>query len=342
MKNFTSTDPTQLREQAEQRLRGVCERINSQLYAVEDRIHAQARAFDPAVADYVRYVTSSQGKRLRSALTLFAAEATGPVSPAHVDLAVILELIHLASLVHDDIMDGAELRRARLTANAKWGSAISVLLGDCLFAHALTLATGFDDREVTKRIAASANEVCSGEILQTQRRFDLSLSLSEYFRIIEMKTAALFGSATELAGLINKASPREIVALKNFGLKLGSAYQIYDDCVDLAGSEDDAGKSLGTDFEKGKLTLPVLLLLQQHSGKELEKLHSMILHGTEDHFQKVATLARDTGTLAGAARTARQMIRQASEDMSWLPDGVGKDSLLAIGESVIDLLRQFE
>ena len=216
----------------------------------------QARTFDPAVEGYVSYACESSGKRLRPALALLAGGATGEINSSHLDLAVVLELIHAATLVHDDIMDGADKRRGQPTANAKWGNAISVLLGDCLFAHALKLSTNFPNGEISRRMASAASDVCSGEIIQTQRRFDLKLSVADYFRIIEMKTAALFAAASELGAFINEASPEIISAMKTFGLRFGTAYQIYDDCLDLAGNEENAGKTLGTDLRKGKLTLP--------------------------------------------------------------------------------------
>ncbi|MGA7905710.1 MAG: polyprenyl synthetase family protein, partial [Terrimicrobiaceae bacterium] len=238
------------------------ELINPHLYSVEERIRAQARAFDPAVEGYVSYVCEKGGKRLRPVLALLAGGASGQITSGHVDLAVIVEMMHVATLVHDDIMDGAELRRDQPTANAKWGSSISVLLGDCLFAHALRLATSFSNNAICRRIADAASEVCSGEIIQTQRRYDLKLSTTDYYRIIEMKTAALFAVACELGAFISEASPTVIGALRNFGLRIGTAYQIYDDCLDFAGTEEETGKTLGTDIRKGKFTLPVLLALQ--------------------------------------------------------------------------------
>ncbi|MEI7864458.1 MAG: polyprenyl synthetase family protein, partial [Chthoniobacterales bacterium] len=199
------------------------ELINTHLYSVDERIRAQARAFDPAIEGYVSYVCGSGGKRLRPALALLAGGATGKISSSHVDLAVILELIHIATLVHDDIMDGADRRRDQPTANAKWGNAITVLLGDALLAHAMRLATNFSETEVVRRIADAAGEVCTGEIIQTQRRFDLKLSAADYFRIVEMKTAALFAAAAELGAFLSETTPGKIGALKQFGLKLGTA-----------------------------------------------------------------------------------------------------------------------
>src|SRR5207253_10395123 len=149
--------------------------------------------------------------------------------------------------------------------NARWGNSLRVLLGDVASAHALTLSTDVDDTQISRTIARTAMEVCSGEMIQTQRRFDLQLSREEYFRIIAMKTGSLFACAAELGAMISGASTGVVRRLKNFGAKIGTAYQIYDDCLDIAGSEAETGKTLGTDLRKGKLTLPVLTLLQSAS-----------------------------------------------------------------------------
>ncbi len=331
------------RDQAESKLKEILEHVNSPLYSVEQRIHAQAREFDPAIEGYIAYATSSQGKRLRPALALISAKATGALNQQHIELAMIIELIHLATLIHDDIMDGAELRRARPTANAKWGNAISVLLGDCMFAHALMLATNFNDRELTRRIAAAANEVCTGEIIQTQRRFDLQLGLADYFRIIEMKTAALFAAALELPAMLNEQEPHRILALRTFGLRLGSAYQIYDDCLDIVGSEATAGKSLGTDLEKGKFTLPLLLLLQQQTEEsERAALHEMILDGGPSSASEIASRITSSGALTASIKTGRRFIREGVEELEKLPSNNAIEDLRSIAECVTLLLRQFD
>ncbi|RYD75434.1 MAG: polyprenyl synthetase family protein, partial [Verrucomicrobiaceae bacterium] len=288
-----------------QALKEAFEPINSQLYAVEERIREQARAFDPAVEGYVAYAIESSGKRLRPALALLAGGATGNIGTGHFDLAVIVELIHAASLVHDDILDGADKRRGQPTANAKWGNAISVLLGDCLFAHALKLSTNFSNGEVSRRLAHSATEVCSGEIIQTQRRFDLKLSVPDYYKIIEMKTAALFAAGTELGAYLNEAAPEVISAMKIYGLRLGTAYQIYDDCLDLAGDETKAGKTLGSDLRKGKLTLPILHLLQISDGPERQRLSEVILNGDDADIDQLVDRAIAAGAVRFAVATGR-------------------------------------
>ena len=184
----------------------VFEPVQTQLDEVDRRITAQTAAFDPAIEGYVAYAIGGGGKRLRPLVALLSGGATGSLVAGHLDLAVIVELIHLATLVHDDIMDEAERRRSQPTVNARWGNSLSVLLGDVLFAHALNLSTDFDDTNISRTIARTATEVCSGEMIQTQRRFDLQLSREEYFRIIEMKTGSLFACAAELGAVISGAS----------------------------------------------------------------------------------------------------------------------------------------
>jgi octaprenyl-diphosphate synthase len=321
-------------------IREAFELINTHLYSVEERIRNQARDFDPAVEGYVAYACESNGKRLRPALALLAGGATGNICASHLDLAVVLELIHAATLVHDDIMDGAEIRRGQPTANSKWGNAISVLLGDCLFAHALKLSTSFPNGEISRRIASAAADVCSGEIIQTQRRFDLKLSVPDYFRIIEMKTAALFAAAAELGAFINGPSPQTISAMKSFGLKLGIAYQIYDDCLDIAGEEESVGKTLRSDLRKGKLTLPVLHLLQKASPNERQMLSNALLRGTEEDIVEITEAARKSGALASAVAAGQKMMREAREQIELIPGNKYQEGLRDISIALGALIGQ--
>lgn len=322
-------------------LKSTLELINAQLYSVEERIRQQARAFDPAVEGYVAYAIESHGKRLRPALALLAGGATGHIGPGHFDLAVVVELIHAATLVHDDILDGADKRRGQPTANAKWGNAISVLLGDCLFAHALKLSTSFQNGEVGRRIAHAASDVCSGEIIQTQRRFDLKLSVPDYYKIIEMKTAALFAASCELGAFLNEASPEVISALRIFGLRLGTAYQIYDDVLDLAGDESKAGKTLGSDLRKGKLTLPVLHLLQTSDEAERHRLSDIILEGDEADILRLAERAIASGAVQAAVNTCGKMLREAAAQLETVPANKYRDALGNLVTMLEGMIGQF-
>ena len=313
--------------------------LRPELDRVEDRIRSQAEAFDPAVEPYVCYILNTSGKRIRPALTFLAGGATGEVTDGHHKLAVILELIHVATLVHDDIIDGAEIRRQAPTANAKWGNALSVLLGDCLFSHALMLSTEFRDKEIGRRVAIAANEVCSGEIIQTQRRFDLQLTRKDYFEIIEKKTAALFASAMELGARLNGVSPENCETLRMFGTYLGTAYQVYDDCIDLVGEEQEYGKTLRTDLNKGKLTLPILNLLASANEKQREKLHRLLIQNEPLDVGALANIADYVGSIEAAVDTGQELIADSRNCLSVLEESDHKEALIGIADFLETLLE---
>jgi octaprenyl-diphosphate synthase len=319
----------------------VAQLVRPQLEEVETRIAQQAAAFDPAIEGYVSYAVGSRGKRLRPLVALLSGGATGTVGAGHVDLGVIVELIHLATLVHDDIMDEAERRRSQPTVNARWGNSLSVLLGDCLFAHALNLASDFDNTEISRVIARAAREVCSGEIIQTQHRFDLHLGTEDYLRIVKMKTGSLFAAAAELGGVISGADATTVAALRDYGMKVGAAYQIYDDCLDIAGSEKETGKTLGTDLRKGKLTLPVLMLLQSSPVIERERFCALILDEKTEQIAPLLKAAMNNGALSASLELAEELVRQGQTKLDCLTPNPHTDALLQLGDAVRDLLDQF-
>ena len=314
--------------------------VQPHLEEVETRISQQAAAFDPALEGYVVYAIGSRGKRLRPLLSLLAGGATGKINSNHVDLAVIVELIHIATLVHDDVMDEAERRRAQPTANARWGNSLSVLLGDCLFAHALTLSTNFENSGIGRAIARTAATVCSGEMIQTQRRFDLNLTVQDYLRIVEMKTGSLFSTAAELAALLSEAEPNVIETFKNFGIQVGTAYQIYDDCVDLVGSESVTGKTLGTDLRKGKFTLPVLIFLGSASEFERERCCQLVLEEKiEDMIELLKNGAND-GALNESIAAGSDLIREAQCTLDAIASNPYADALFSLGDALCEMFDQ--
>ena len=318
----------------------VFEPVQTQLDEVDRRIAAQIAEFDPAIEGYVSYAIGGGGKRLRPLVALLSGGATGSLVSDHLDLAVIIELIHLATLVHDDIMDDAERRRSQPTVNARWGNSLSVLLGDVLFAHALNLSTNFDDNNISRTIARTATEVCSGEMIQTQRRFDLQLSREEYFRIIGMKTGSLFACSAELGAVISGAPKGVVRLMKSYGAKIGTAYQIYDDCLDLAGTEAQTGKTLGTDLRKGKLTLPVLTLLESASPFDRERCCALVLEGRLEEVTALLQNSPGRGALAASVETAGELIRAAQSQLASLPPSRCLDSLFGLGEALQELLEQ--
>jgi len=293
--------------------------ISQDLGRVETALMAQAAEFPLGVRDRVQFVLGGTGKRLRPSLALLAGGATGGVTDKHIILGVIVELIHIATLVHDDILDEAELRHGLTTANARWGNEISVLVGDCLFAHALKLAATHHPNEVCRKVSEASNAVCVGEILQTQRRFDLDLSVEQYLDIIRMKTGALFAVSCELGAFLNAPPASAVKSLSEFGDNLGVAYQIYDDCVDIFGHERQAGKSLGTDMKKGKLTLPLLLLLEHTGADKREEVGAMILNADPGERARLMKLVLSNGVVSESLATIDRYIGRARANLIGLP-----------------------
>lgn len=313
--------------------------VEKRLEAVDREIRSQADIFEPEVRGYLNHVCGAGGKRIRPALVLLAGDALGGARAEHERLGVILELVHMASLVHDDIIDGAETRRSTPTANKKWGNALSVLLGDALFAHAMTEATQFDDIEICRVIGRASRDVCVGEIMQTQRRYDFNLSIKDYFRMIEMKTAVLFAVAGSLAARLSGADPETCEALHDYGTKLGTAYQIYDDCIDLVGKESAIGKTLGTDLKKGKLTLPVLNLIRSATPEQRAKLNRLFLGGADINQDVLAGIADYSGALQEAVATGRELAAGAAKRLEALPEGDARDALLGVAAYLDSLLE---
>src|SRR3954466_1383109 len=268
--------------------RQIVEPVEPFLDAVHARLALQVNEFDAALTPYAEYALNGNGKHLRPALVALSANALGGTNESHVTVAAIIEMVHLATLVHDDVMDEAEIRRGRLTLAANWGNEIAVLFGDCLFAQALKLAASFPTPEVCRAVAMATNTVCSGEILQTRHRRDFQFTRDIYFKVLEMKTAELFALSCELSACLSGATPDERLALRQFGLAFGTAYQVYDDCVDLFGSEAAAGKSLGTDLAKGKLTLPLLLLWERSESAERADLQELVRKWEPGSMKRIA------------------------------------------------------
>lgn len=316
--------------------------VDHELEQVESSLRDQVRHFDPGVEPYISYICDTAGKRIRPALCILVGGASGGVTANHLKLGTILELIHMATLVHDDIIDGASKRRQVPTANCKWGDGLAVLLGDALFSHALMLSTEFDDLALSRAIAAASRDVCQGEILQTQRRFDLTLTRQDYFRIIEMKTGSLFAAATELSAYLSDVPSETRDAMKDFGMKLGTAYQIYDDCLDLVGSEEQFGKTLRTDLEKGKLTLPMLYLLEDAGATQREILQKRIIQQEEIDLTVLAGIAEYQGAIGRSLNRASTLLEEAEQSLSLLPDSAYREGLSGILTFLVGLLSTLQ
>ena len=241
-------------------------------------------------------------------------------------------MVHLATLVHDDVMDEAEIRRGQLTIAANWGNEIAVLFGDCLFAQALKLASGFPTMDVCRAVATATNTVCTGEILQTQHRRHFELSWREYFRVIEMKTAELFTLSCDLAAFLSDAKAEQRTALRQFGAAFGTAYQVYDDCVDLFGSETAAGKSLGTDLAKGKLTWPVLLAWERADAGERARLEHLIQDWRPENLAAVNQFLERYETLEPSLAVIAKYLELARRALKTLPESGGRAGLFGLAD----------
>ena len=308
------------------------EQVNPFLQAVTQRLIQQANDFDPKIIPYAQAALNNSGKHLRPTLVALAGSAVGKTGDAHVTAAVIIEMVHLATLVHDDVMDEAQIRRGQLTIAANWGNEIAVLFGDCLFAQALKLAAGFPTTEVCRAVAMATNTVCTGEILQTQHRRNFELSRREYFRVIEMKTAELFTLSCDLAAFLGNAKTEQRAALRQFGAAFGTAYQVYDDCVDLFGSETAAGKSLGTDLAKGKLTWPVLLAWERANVADRAALEDLIQHWQPKNFSAVNELLVRYETFEPSLEVIAKYLEQARRALKVLPESGGRAGLFGLAD----------
>src|SRR5436190_2939716 len=289
------------------------------LESVNRRLAKQVEAFDSNVSPYADYALNGQGKHLRPALVALTANALGKVNDAHITVAVIIEMVHLATLVHDDVMDEAEIRRGQLTLAAHWGNEIAVLFGDCLFARALALAASFPTPEICRAVALATNTVCSGEILQTQHRCDFNFTREQYFKVLEMKTAELFALSCELSAFLSNAPAEQRAGLRDFGLAFGTAYQVYDDCLDLFGSEASAGKSLGTDLMKGKLTLPVLLALERADTADRARVQGLIHDWKPGSLKGMLELLAKYDALEASLKFMHRHLEQARRMLAVLP-----------------------
>jgi len=293
---------------------------------------AQSR---PAVQPLLAHVAQYKGKRLRPALLLLVAQACGKVTPAHHLLAAVLEMIHTATLVHDDVLDGASVRRHVATVNATWGNQASILLGDFLFTHAFHLTSTLDDARACRIIGESTNRLCEGEMQQICRRGELNLSEDEYLDIIDAKTAELTACACKLGALYAGMDENVAARLTSFGRRLGIAFQIADDLLDLLGEETLAGKSLGTDLEQQKLTLPVIFLLQS-AAPELRTRGRQILTAAGNHKREsLLPLLHAAGAFEYATRKAEALAAAALADLECLPASPGRAVLEALADRVV-------
>jgi octaprenyl-diphosphate synthase len=311
--------------------------VAGDLAALEDHLSTALATQSAPLRELVRHISRYSGKRLRPALVFLAARATGnAVRADHYKIAAIVELIHMATLIHDDILDHADVRRRVPTVNALHGNHVAVLLGDFVYAHAFAMSVELPTPEASKVLARVTKVVCQGEIEQIFDRFDFDMNEDQYIRIIEAKTAELYAAAAELGASYAGADRREVSALARFGRCIGNAFQVIDDCLDLIGDEAVVGKSLGTDLESGKMTLPLIRLRDRASDADRKRLQAIVLgEGIQDRRAKLAEEFELGPALDESFRRADDFIRDAQSELEVLPATPARDALRAVAEFVI-------
>jgi len=309
--------------------------IRVELADAERIFHHELRSKFPFVQRLVDHCGDYQGKRLRPALLLLSGRACGPMTEAHPVLAAVVEMIHTATLVHDDILDESMVRRHAATVNAEWGNETAVLLGDYLFTHAFHLAATLETTLACRWIGRATNKVCEGEMQQVHHRGNLELDERSYFAIIEGKTAELTAVSCRLGAHYSGADEATTDALDRYGRNLGIAFQIADDVLDIWGEERTVGKSLGTDLEKQKLTLPVIRLLEIADSMTGERVRRMLSEGRAECRKQLVPLLEDSGALDYSWQRARWHVGEAVKSLGCLDDSDAKGILRLLADYTV-------
>ncbi len=289
----------------------------------------------PVVNRLIDQVARYRGKLLRPKLLLMAGKATGEIIHEHVVLAAVVEMVHMATLVHDDVLDEADVRRRGATINRLIGNEGAVLLGDYLISHAYHLCSSLGSTWASRRIADVTNTVCEGELLQIEHRGDFGLTEATYLEIIRRKTAALTGVCCELGARVSGATDDVVEQLADYGLHIGMAFQIIDDLLDLTASEGETGKTVGRDADMGKLTLPIIRYLEQADGRDRQRMIDVLSNGHTDKTRCVRELLLDTPCIDWAVHRARTHVQTALERLDCLPESDARAGLAAAAEFVL-------
>jgi octaprenyl-diphosphate synthase len=287
------------------------------------------------VQQLVGHLERYRGKRLRPTLLLLAARAAGRVTPTHHTLGAVVEMIHTATLVHDDVLDGATVRRHVATVNSAWGNQTSILLGDFLFTHAFHLSSTLGDVRACQIIGEATNRVCEGELHQVCQRGNLDLTEEEYLDIIDAKTAELTACCCKLGALFGGAAPLAVESMARYGRALGSAFQIADDLLDLFGEEKATGKSLGTDLEQQKLTLPMIRLLSQAPTEQAGRIRHLLAGPCSHRRESLSPYLRESGALAYAQDRAEEFARRARAELDAVAPSECRTILRLLADRVV-------
>jgi octaprenyl-diphosphate synthase len=305
-------------------------RIGADMTAV-DRVLRDALSSDVILIRQVaEYIIGGGGKRLRPALLIICAKATGYQGTQHHTLAAVIEMIHTATLLHDDVVDESDLRRGHPTANAEFGNAASVLVGDFLYSRAFQMMVGVARMRVLEILADTTNAIAEGEVLQLINAGDANLDEAAYLNVIQRKTARLFEAAARLGAVLGDASPAVEDALARFGMHLGTAFQLVDDVLDYSGTADAIGKNVGDDLAEGKMTLPLIHALANGTPEEAELIRHAVTGGGRTDFAPVVAALDRTGALAYARQRAQAEAAKAEACLAALPDSPHRKTLLEL------------
>ena len=299
---------------------------------IRQRLHSEVSL----VNQIAEYIISAGGKRIRPVLVLLLANAYGYRGNAHHELAAVVEFIHTATLLHDDVVDESSMRRGRQTANALFGNAASVLVGDFLYSRSFQMMVGLDDMRIMRILSDATNVIAEGEVLQLLNMHDPDVTHESYLKVIRSKTAKLFEAAAELGALIAGADDAQIEAAGEYGRSLGTAFQLIDDVLDYAGDAAEIGKNLGDDLREGKPTLPLIWLMDHGTPEQRELVRNCIEHGDEAQFEAVLAAVTASGALDYTRQQAEQAGKRAAEAISGLPESVYKSSLLQLCSFAVD------
>ncbi len=312
------------------------ELVAEDMKAVDSLILRQLHSDVVLINQIGHYIVNAGGKRLRPMIVLLAARALGYQEHRHVDLAAIIEFIHTATLLHDDVVDGSELRRSRETANAVWGNAASVLVGDFLYSRSFEMMVDMESMRVMEVLSHATNRIAEGEVLQLLNCHDPDTSEEQYREVIIRKTATLFEAGARLGGVLGNATTEEEQALADYGLHLGIAFQIIDDALDYSDSSEDIGKNIGDDLAEGKPTLPLLRAMQVGSPAQRQVIREAIENGGLDQIAAIKAAIESTDAIAYTSRLASEEAALAKKALEALPPSSFRNALAALADFSVE------
>ena len=282
-----------------------------------------------------RYIVAAGGKRLRPALLLLMCGALGYKGEQRLNLAAVVEFIHTATLLHDDVVDESTLRRGRETANEAFGNPASVLVGDFLYSRAFQMMVDAGDMRIMRTLSEATNVIAEGEVQQLMNMHDASLSEEDYVRVIRSKTAKLFEASARLAALLSQSPPEVEAACADYGQALGTAFQVIDDVLDYDGDVAEMGKNLGDDLREGKVTLPLIIAMQRGTEQERQTLQQAIKTGGTEKMAEIVAIVQRTGALDATRASAAVEAQRAVDALSVLPDTPYREALLKLASQLL-------